>query len=114
MRTTTITITRGSPRVTLIDRAGRPATGVPAQVDQIDQLEQVKLSAIYGYNAGIDFHLYLPWQPNALVKQDDVLQDEHYTDPDRPGLAYRYQVVGRPKDYEYDHQEVYCRVFVGT
>ena len=124
MRDTTITILRGGTDITtnvLIGLDGRKATGIFVQVDQADEKEMALMQQIYQWYGKIAFKIKTHyWNTNALIKQDDILVDERFIDPDSTTVAlYRYHVVGRPKDYTEgpyagDHQEVLCDVNVGS
>lgn len=107
MRETTVSIQR--PEGTTI------ATHIRVQVDQVSLREQVDLRGAYDYQAGDYFKVYvLDWNyGTSLVKRDDVLLDELYTDPENKNAAFKYRVVGRVKDFTHDHQECYVRVVVG-
>lgn len=110
---TTITIQR-PPNTTLTGTDGRSATRIgPVLVVQVSDVEQLQSQAVYGFQGGLYFKLNVPWYPNSLVKQNDYLIDEQFTDPDR-GTPYRFRVVGRPKNLPPDHQELHCFVEVGT
>jgi hypothetical protein len=117
MRDTTVTILRGGNDLTsntLVGLDGRLATGILVQVDQMDVKEVVAMQQIYGWYGKIGYKVITTfWNANALIRQDDVLVDEHYLDVDT-NTNYRYHVVGRPKDYAPFHQEVICDVTVGT
>lgn len=122
MRDTTITILRGgnnNPTNILVGLDNRNATGIYVQVDQADDKELALMQQVYQWYGKIGFKIKTHyWNANALIKQDDILVDERFTDPDT-GALYRYHVVGRPRDfsegpYAGDHQEVFCDVPVGT
>jgi|SRR5579872_2958848 len=106
MRNTTITIQR--PEGTVL------VTGLPVQVDQASIQEVVAHHQQYDYHTYDAFKVYTQgWYPNSLLQQDDVLFDELYTDPNT-AAPFKYRVIGRVKDYFYDHQEAYCEVVPGT
>lgn len=112
MRDTYVTIER--PEHTVL------ATNVHVQVDQMGDREVAALRAAWEYQAGDYFRIYTAdWDPNSLIRRDDVLVDQMFIDPDtitasNPGGNYfRYRIVGRVKDFEYDHQEAYGWVVVG-
>lgn len=105
MRETTITIQR--PEGTVL------ATHIRVQVDQVSLREAFDLSAAYNRRAVDFFKVYTEgWYYNALLQRDDVLLDELGTDPETT-KPYKYRVVGRVKNFEFDHQEAYCEVVVG-
>lgn len=112
MRETTLTLQRNGATYTGLD--SRPATGILAQIDQVSDQERVVLQQVYHFYGSISFKIHtLFWNAAALLKQDDILIDERFTDPDT-GAAYRYKVIMRPKDYPFDHQECLADVTVGT
>jgi hypothetical protein len=112
MRTTTVTIQR--PEGTLY------ASGVRVQVDQMtfkEVMDHMDVTRMHGHDG---FKVYtLDWIPPLLIHRDDVLIDERYTDPDTitpanpTGSLFKYRVVSRPKDYDWDHQEMVVEVVVG-
>ena len=115
MYDTTVTIQRPAG-TTLTGLDGRLAVHLIAQIDQSSDKEMVELRAIYDFQGNNLYKVYLPWYPNALVKQDDVLLDERFINPDIEGATtyYQYNVVGRPKNFYLDHQTCYCTVEVGS
>ena len=109
---TTITIYRAGVILTGTD--GRQAIHVRCQVDQASDKEVIDLHQIYEFQSNYVYKIYVPWAPNALILQKDILQDEQFADPDRAGVNLRYKIIGRPKNYPYDHQQCYGIVEVGT
>ena len=108
MRDTTITIQR--PEGTVL------ATHVRVQVDQVSLREAFDLSAVTGRRAVDYFKLYTAgWYASSLLQAEDLLVDELENDPEitLAPTPYRYRVVGRVKNYEYDHQEVYAEIVRG-
>jgi hypothetical protein len=105
MRETTVTLYR--PEGTQV------VGGLRVQIDQVSIREQIDLRGAIDYQAGDYFKVYTTgWYYNSLLQRDDVLTDDLGTDPET-GTAYKYRVVGRVKNFEYDHQECYVRVVVG-
>ena len=97
MRDTFVTIQR--PEGTKL------ASGIHVQIDQRSDRDQAWLRDTYRYQTGIFWRITtLDWNFNNLIRLDDFLIDELFTDPDS-GLSYVYKVVGPPKNYALDHQE---------
>lgn len=109
MRDTTITIQRpANGQMTQV------ATGIRCQVDQASTKEVVEHRQAYAWEVADYFKVYTTdWNPTALIRRGDELVDERATDPET-GQPFRYRVMGRVKDYEYSHQEMFCRVLVGS
>ncbi len=113
MRDTTLTIQRGVNTATVTDLASRLATGISAQIDEVDGTLQTIHGEVTIFEEGIDFKLIVAWNPNALIRKGDTLLDERYVDV-TTGMQYQYLVTRRPKDYQFSHQECYCKVVEGS
>lgn len=115
MRETTLTILRPLETI-LVGSDGRLATGIFAQIDQISTEEQIKYKAIYEFYGKFSFKAIVQWYPNSLIKQDDVLKDERFINPDIPGGAtlFYYKVIGPPMNFYLDHQQCLMDVTVGS
>ncbi len=108
MRDTTVTVQRNGSTV---------AIGVLVQVDQASDEIVLKHQQLYGFETRILWKIYtVGWPIDAaaphqgLIHQGDVLLDERYVDPQSATSAkYRYTVYARPKDFQYDHQEISAR-----
>lgn len=94
---------------------GRPATHILVQVDQASDEEVLKHQQITDFHGAVLYKIWTNgWYANSLLRQDDVLIDEQHLDPDT-GLAVKYRITGRVKDYPFDHQACpKCEVIPGT
>jgi len=117
---TYITIQRPEGTV-LTGTDGRLAQHLPVNVVQMGDKEVA--SAKQAYDLIGPLYLFkvstTGWFASSLIVQEDVLIDELYTDPDTStnlGIPtpYKYRVVGRPKNFPYEHQEIICNVIVGN
>ncbi len=114
MNDTFVTVQRGQG-VTLVGTDGRAATHIRVQWDQASDKEVMEYRQITMFQGSFLYKIYTyGWNANALIKQGDFLLDEIYVDPDSPnGANYRFRVIGRPKNFWYDHQQLYCDAVVG-
>ncbi len=119
MRDTMITIQR--PEGTTLVVNGMTAQHIAVQIDQVSLRQTIDLRNAYDYQAGDYFKVYTAgWYGTFLLRRDDVLIDELYRDPDTitagnpTGNFFKYRVIGRVKDFQFDHQECFVRVVVGN
>jgi hypothetical protein len=114
MWTTTVTVQRPEG-TTLTDATNRPVTHLPVKVDASSGTlaEAIASAMLPQYHSGIKFKILVDWQPNALLKQADILIDEAQIDPDT-GTYYKYRVIARPMNFVGSHQQLEVETVVGT
>lgn len=113
MRVTTLTVQRPD---------GTPiAKGILAQIDQASPKQVVEHLTIGDHHTGDLWTITtLGWYPDAtnavagLIRRGDLLIDEQFIDPTKTNsTGFGYRVVGRPKDYYLNHQEVTADSAIG-
>ncbi len=111
---TTVTVQRPEG-TTMTDSTGRNVVHLPVKVDASkgSLVEAIIQAQLPKFRVAIKFKIYVDWQPNAILQQEDVLIDEQFIDP-ATTTNYKYKVVERPVNYVNDHQELEVETVVGT
>lgn len=109
---TAVTIYRGTDTSALSGLDGKIAQHIRVRVAQVSDQEAIQAKA-YDFHADYDHKIItFNWYPNSLIRQGDILVDEQNLDP-LTGVAYKYRITDRPKDYVNHHQEMKAKVVLG-
>jgi len=92
---------------------GRTVQHLAVKIDQMTPGETLQHQDLGTFRGAIGFKIFVDWQPNALLRHEDILIDEEVIDPDTH-TYYKYRVSKRVKNFLYDHQELIADTVVGT